>query len=82
MKNLKIFAFCTLFAALAASHKPAAAANGSTDAATQAIRDPEPKMYAWEQGRDAIPVYTDMVLCYGGTTAPRTAGTRNASPRS
>ena len=67
MKKLKTFAFCTLLAALAANHTPATAANGPTGDAAPATRDSEPKMYAWEQERDAIPSYTDLVLCYGGS---------------
>ena len=67
MKKLKTFAFCTLLAALAANHPPATAANGPTGDAAPATRDSEPKMYAWEQERDAIPSYTDLVLCYGGS---------------
>lgn len=55
MKKLKTFAFCTLLAALAANHTPATAANGPTGDAAPATRDSEPKMYAWEQERDAIP---------------------------
>ena len=67
MKKLKTFAFCTLLAALAANHTPATAANGPTGDAAPATRNSEPKMYAWEQERDAIPSYTDLVLCYGGS---------------
>ena len=63
MKKLKTFAFCTLLAALAANHTPATAANGPTGDAAPATRNSEPKMYAWEQERDAIPSYTDLVLC-------------------
>ena len=55
MKKLKTFAFCTLLAALAANHTPATAANGPTGDAAPATRNSEPKMYAWEQERDAIP---------------------------
>lgn len=66
MKKDKIIVFCTLFALLSAG---SALAGESPKKQKEAVKEatPSPQMYSWEEARSAIPSYTDMVLCYGGS---------------
>ena len=73
MRKTKVPAFLLTFAFFAAIPGAAAAHDGAAAGRRKPVQaaapcESAPKMYAWEQERNGLLSFTDLVLCYGGST--------------